>query len=164
MAGLLIRVSAGVGTGPTRLAAFDAALQEAGVADFNLVRLSSVIPPGSTVATVRPDDQVRGGHGDVLYCVYADAYASIPGESAWAGVAWAERAGDGAGLFVEHSAATEDRLRHDLEATLTDLARRRRGPFEQVGSLTASAICDHRPVCALVIAAYLASPWVTPSS
>ena len=60
---LVIRVTAGSGKGRTALAAFDSALRAAGVADHNLVRLSSVIPAkasievatasGSTVRTVR---------------------------------------------------------------------------------------------------------------
>ena len=37
------------GTGRTLLAAFDDALLAAGVANFNLITLSSVIPPGSSI-------------------------------------------------------------------------------------------------------------------
>ena len=40
-------VSRGCGQGPTRLAAFDAALRRRRHADFNLIRLSSIIPGGS---------------------------------------------------------------------------------------------------------------------
>src|SRR5690606_13314100 len=64
---MTIRVSAGTGTGRTPLAAFDAALAAAGVSDFNLVRLSAVVPPGSDVQVVDGADQLRGGHGDVLF-------------------------------------------------------------------------------------------------
>ena len=88
-AAVSIKVSRGAGSGPTRLAAFDAALIACGVADFNLVRLSSVIPTGAEVIEVSRDEQHQGGHGDLLFCVYADAYTSTPGELAWAGVAWA---------------------------------------------------------------------------
>ena len=40
-----IRLSSGRGEGPTPLAAFDAALLDAGVSNYNLLPLSSVIPP-----------------------------------------------------------------------------------------------------------------------
>jgi arginine decarboxylase len=40
-----IHVSSGRGEGPTPLAAFDAALRDAGVSNYNLIALSSVIPP-----------------------------------------------------------------------------------------------------------------------
>lgn len=39
-----ICLSSGTGEGPTPLAAFDAALPDAGVANYNLLCLSSVIP------------------------------------------------------------------------------------------------------------------------
>jgi len=44
-----ILITDGVGTGPTRLAAFDAALQIAGIGDFNLIELSSIVPNGSEI-------------------------------------------------------------------------------------------------------------------
>ena len=78
--GLTIRVSSGKGVGRTRLSAFDAALHAAGVGNFNLLRLSSVIPRGSEVTEVGGLQQLAGAHGDRLYCVYAEAYASTPFE------------------------------------------------------------------------------------
>ena len=45
-------VAATVGQASTELAAFDAALIAAGVANFNLIRLSSVIPPACEVVRV----------------------------------------------------------------------------------------------------------------
>lgn len=59
--GLAIQVRAATGRGPTSLAAFDDALSVAGVANFNLVRLSSIIPPGSDVAAV----SVETGEGEL---------------------------------------------------------------------------------------------------
>jgi arginine decarboxylase len=158
--GLLIRVSAGSGIGPTRLAAFDSALRSAGVADFNLIRLSSVIPPGATVTTSPADDQIRGKHGDLLYCVYADAYASTPGEQAWAGIAWSRRDdGSGEGLFVEHSGASRPTVERDLRATLEAMSVGRAFNFAPAGSLVSSAECADHPVCAVVIAAYCRASW-----
>ena len=99
--GPVIRVSGGAGAGPTWLAAFDAAMYAAGVAQYNLVRLSSVIPPGAVVREVTAAEQVnQGALGDVAYCVYAVAYASMPGEHAWAGLAWATVLSAAAGLSL----------------------------------------------------------------
>lgn len=159
-----IRVSAGRGIGLTRLSAFDAALRDAGVADFNLVRLSSVIPPGGIVREVSGSEQLKGRIGDVLYCVYADSYASTPGEEAWAGVAWAQRGEaesgpDGtelahSGVFVEHSGISQAMVDRDLQASLADLTRNRVGQFPHRGRLLSSARCVDHPVCAIVIASY----------
>ena len=162
-----IRISAGRGIGLTRLSAFDAALRDAGVADFNLVRLSSVIPPRGLVSEVPGGEQLRGRIGDALYCVYADSYASTPGEEAWAGVAWAQRenissipadsrAADlaGSGVFVEHSGISQALVERDLRASLADLTRNRIGDFPDRGQVLSSARCVDHPVCAIVIASY----------
>ncbi len=157
---LLIRVSQGAGTGPTRMAAFDAALHAAGVADYNLLRLSSVIPPSAVVQQVQGGEQVKGGTGDILYCVYAAAYASNPGEQAWAGLAWATRAdGSGGGVFVELTASSETLLRRDLHATIVAMSHTRHDTLQYAGMTMSSAVCIDHPVCAVTLAAYRAVGW-----
>lgn len=157
---LLIRVSTGSGAAPTRLAAFDSALFAAGVAGFNLLRLSSVIPADAVVREVRGTDQVQGAIGDVAYCVYADAYASTPGEQAWAGVAWAvDPDNAGAGVFVEHTACSESVVRRDLEATIEAMSQIRDNRYQMAGQTVSSAICVDHPVCAVVVATYGTAGW-----
>lgn len=157
---LTIRISAGTGTGRTRLSAFDAALRDAGVADFNLIRLSSVIPPGSRVVEVPGAAQLKGAHGDALYCVYADAYASTPGDQAWAGVAWSQRRDSThAGFFVEHHGNSELAVDRDLAASLDDLSQGRDGLYFPAGSMTTSATCVDHPVAAVVVASYRCVSW-----
>jgi arginine decarboxylase len=157
---LLIRVSAGSGGAPTRLAAFDSALLAAGVAGFNLVRLSSVIPAHAVVREVRGADQIRGAIGDVAYCVYAEAYASMPGEHAWAGLAWAvDPNNSGAGVFVEHSACSETVLRRDLHLTMEAMSHIRGTGYQMAGQTVSSAVCVDHPVCAVVVASYGTAGW-----
>lgn len=149
-----------MGTGPTRLAAFDAALMGAGLAGYNLVPLSSVVPLGATVDVVGPADQLRGRHGDLLYCVYAAAYATTPGTEAWAGMAWGLRTDDsGAGLFVEHSGPTEASVQADLSATLGAMMASRPHRYVESGRLLSSVTCLDQPVAALVIASFQAAGW-----
>ena len=102
--GLDITIRSGSGTGRTLLSAFDHALQGAGVADFNLVTLSSVIPPASRIRSV--EGVLPGGHGDLLFCVRAQAFAERDGDEAWAGLGWCVDE-TGGGLFVEHHGETE---------------------------------------------------------
>lgn len=158
--GPTIRVSTGVGSGRTRLTAFDAALTDAGVGNFNLVRLSSVIPPASTVLPVGGADQIRGDHGDLLYCVYAAAYCSTPHAEAWAGLAWSLAIdGSGRGLFVEHEGWSEQEVSGDLEHSLESLSERRGGGFRKAGQVLTSIRCNDVPVCAVAVASYRTSGW-----
>lgn len=155
-----VRLSRSTGSGPTRLAAFDAALVGAGLQGFNLIPLSSVVPLGASVDVVGPAEQLTGTHGDLLYCVYAASYATVPGAEAWAGMAWALRTDDsGAGLFVEHSGTTEHGVAADLQATLSSMMAIRDDQYVESGLLLSSARCADRPVAALVIASFQTAGW-----
>jgi arginine decarboxylase len=157
---LLIRVSKGSGAGPTHLAAFDLALFTAGIAGYNIIRLSSVIPPHSVVRDVSAAEQIQGTEGDVAYCVYAAAYASEPGKQAWAGVAWATgRDPSRAGVFVEHAGHSESVVRRDLDATIGAMAAIRNGQYSMAGQSVSSAVCLDQPVCAVVVATFGTASW-----
>ena len=154
---LPIGIRSAAGHGSTLLSAFDAALLGAGVANFNLVRLSSVIPRQAVIERA-PQGAVPGEHGDRLYCVYAAAYAEQPGASAWAGIGWV-RDETGRGLFVEHETGSEDQLMELIELSLADLARNRGGGYGPVETAVVSAHYEEQPACALVLASYATSSW-----
>ena len=153
---LPISIRTAVGHGRTSLSAFDDALLGAGVANYNLIRLSSVIPEPSRISF--DTEPVRGNHGDRLYCVYASAHADRPGDIAWAGIGWVRDA-TGRGLFVEHSADTEEELADLIRMSLEDMNERRGGGYGEVHSVRVSAQHDGRPACALAVAAYEVSGW-----
>jgi arginine decarboxylase len=138
------------------------AMHEAGVAGYNIIQLSSVIPSQSIVREVTGADQIKGTEGDVAYCVYAAAYASMPGEQAWAGLAWAtHQDGSGAGIFVEHTAASESVLRRDLDATIDTMSFTRGHLYQVAGQIVSTAICVDHPVCAVAVAVYGTAGWQT---
>ncbi|WP_206422714.1 pyruvoyl-dependent arginine decarboxylase [Nocardioides pantholopis] len=160
-AGLDITLRTGVGEGRTHLSAFDHALLRAGVGNYNLITLSSVIPPASRLHHVDDGavDPVEGRHGDRLFCVLAAAYADQPGDTGWAGLGWAVDDETGAGLFVEHTATSEKALQELIRSSLEDLVAHRGGGFERLEMLTVSATCTELPACALAVAAYETVPW-----
>ena len=152
-------VATGSGTGSTSLSAFDAALRDAGVANFNLVRLSSVIPPDTEVDTTGATPIPEGGWGDRLYCVYAEQHADLPGVEAWAGIGWVQRLDGRGGLFVEHEGPTEEFLTTAIESSLADLVAGRPEEFGEVHMVINGTTCVDKPVCAFVVAAYETAPW-----
>lgn len=92
-----IRIVWGTGTGPTELAAYDAALQDANVHNYNLISLSSVIPPEVPIKEIgsAPD---LGACGSGLYVVEASETATSGTVAAT--LAWA-RSTSGYGIFYE---------------------------------------------------------------
>jgi arginine decarboxylase len=74
MTGAIIPITSGVGRGRTKLAAFDAALFDAVIANYNLLHLISIIPDGFT-PVVRKLDQNAVEYGFRLYVVLATATA-----------------------------------------------------------------------------------------
>lgn len=161
MGSLNIAVTAATGEGPTSLAAFDAALRSAGVANFNLIRLSSVIPPKAVVHPRAETDlpPVHSEWGDKLYAVWAFQSAELLGQEAWAGVSWAQDPIDGRGLFVEHEGGSEAQVRHELAATLTSLCEERGLTHLEQRSVVVGRRCEGQPVGALVIAPFQVRGW-----
>lgn len=167
---LTIDIVAGSGVGQTSLSAFDAALFACGAHNFNLIALSSVIPPGATIVprerfVAAPDG---GGFGDRLYVVKAEMRAETPGTVLAAGLGWFQLA-DRRGLFVEHELSAdgctrpeaEQRLRQQIVASLEDLARTRNvdSASLQMGIHIVSAEVAEQPTCVVALAIYAAEPW-----
>lgn len=156
----VISVRTGTATGPTALAAFDAALQQAGVADRNLVRLSSIIPAGAVIHDSPGKDGCDGKWGDRLYVVMAEERVERHHEEAWAGIAWCQDTETGAGVFVEHEGHSEHQVALDLETSLSSLIERRpQVSWGQAQQRLVGIVCESEPVCALAVACYTAEPW-----
>lgn len=154
-----ISITSAVGYGPTRLAAFDAALQKAGIANFNLIRLSSIIPPGSQMVQVDKITTNYGKWGDRLYVVYADHRINTPNVETWAGIGWVQDKKTGQGLLVEHENYNESTVRKDIEDSLNFLMKSRKLDYGKINMVVAGAMCTGEPVCALSIAVFQASDW-----
>ncbi|KTG30484.1 pyruvoyl-dependent arginine decarboxylase [Haloferax profundi] len=110
-----IRVVRGVGTAPTEMASYDAALAAANIHNYNLVAVSSVVPADATVEAVdvAPD---LGPAGNRLTVVQARETTSTPGERVVAGLGWAT--GSGPGLFYEASGTDDESVRDAILAGL----------------------------------------------
>ena len=114
-----IHVAGGVGIAPTSMAAYDAALADANLHNYNLITVSSVIPADATieVADAAPD---LGPAGNRLTVVQGKTVAGPDSDRdrITTGIGWAT--GPGPGLFYEASGtdpgAVEAEIRRGLEA------------------------------------------------
>jgi arginine decarboxylase len=153
-----ITVTSGTGTGPTPLAAFDAALLSAGVENYNLLVLSSMIPPGATIERHRfcaPYEE----HGHRLYVVMARQGTEEIGEEVWAALGWVQEPGDGRGIFVEDHGHDEGKVRQNIELSLTSMMESRGQVYGPIDCELAGARCEGDPVCAIVVAVYKSMSW-----
>jgi len=149
-----IRVVWGTATGPTAMAAYDAALAEANVHDYNLVSVSSVVPADATVEVLgtAPD---LGAVGDRLTVV--EARATVPPEEpgrAVATLAWA-RTADGRGLFYEAAGTDRESVGRTAETGLEAGCALRDGEFDDRGRrTTATDAPSDGHATAVVLAVY----------
>ncbi|HEX8003682.1 MAG TPA: pyruvoyl-dependent arginine decarboxylase [Mycobacteriales bacterium] len=156
-----IEIACGTGHGPNTLAAFDGALLATGIANYNLLRLSSVIPPETEIRPMTgPVSDPGGEWGDRLYVVMAEMRVTEPGDEAWAGIGWVQEAETGKGLFVEHEGHSENDVRGDILDSLGALVAGRPGEtFGPPHFVLHGAVCDGTPTCAMAVAVYEPASW-----
>jgi arginine decarboxylase len=161
-----ISIVSSVGEGKTLLSAFDQALNNAGVSNYNLLVLSSVIPPQSVVKKIKKYTTPAAEFGHKLYVVRAEMRSNEAKKWLAAGVGWYQLE-DGRGLFVEHELVGDTRLAvtTDIEElinnSLHDLCDFRGIPFniDNVQMQTSIAQVKDKPTCVLVIAVYQSEGW-----
>jgi len=92
----------GVGIHREKLASLELALRDAGIEKYNLVRVSSIFPPGCRIIARRRGQELLCP-GQVVYCVMADAASHEPGRQVAASIGLAVPA-DGTvyGYLSEH--------------------------------------------------------------
>lgn len=174
--------TAGKGVHDHERVAVQHALREAGVADCNLVKVSSVIPPGCRVIG-RAEAEGLLRPGNVVFAVIAQAVTKEPHQRLSVGVGWAIPEKDGVPGYVaeveeeqahglsgeacaEEIGATAirllaERLRAKVDAEA--LWKKRRGGFEvgrvrvHAGCLTETVVGDERGryTAAVALAVYL---------
>jgi arginine decarboxylase len=98
----------GASDGFTLLNAFDGALLASGVGDTNLVKMSSILPPGCQEMNPRPAQLPQGA---LVPVAYASLCSDVPGEVISAAVAIGiPKDEDRAGLIMEYSARAEQSI------------------------------------------------------
>ena len=113
----------GVGRHRNRLQSFELALRKAGIERGNLVRVSSILPPGCRIIP-RVDGLGKLKPGAITFCVLAEAATDEPSRLVSAGIGLAQPAnGQHYGYISEHHGfgMNEDRVGdmvEDMAATM----------------------------------------------
>ncbi len=129
--------TAGNAEGSTPLNAFDNALLAAGIGNINLVRISSILPPGVQLV---PLPRIKPGA--IVPTAYAAQTSEVPGEVVAAAVGWARPEDPGKnGVIMEfHDKATREEAERMIVQMLGE-AFRVRG--ERIGDMRVFA-AEHR--------------------
>jgi len=155
-----IKVVSGIGRGETKLAAFDNALFKAGIENFNLVPLSSVIPPKAEVVVCsRKLNFDSSLYGNRMYVVMAQKGENHPGQQAVAGLGWVLEEHGNYGIFVEHEGGSVRQVRRLIYTSLKTMMFYRPEEFGEIKMKVVRALCYKRPACALVAAIYKVESW-----
>ena len=161
-----IKIVCGIGSGSTILSAFDSALKDAGVYNYNLITLSSIIPPESKVSKIRRYKTSLNEYGHRLYVVKAEYRSEEVGKFIAAGIGWYQIE-DGRGIFVEHEIkgetkiAVESEINLRIKNSLKDLAKFRKIKFKESKirfSIALTQIKDS-PTCVLALAVFQSESW-----
>lgn len=153
-----IKIVKGIGTGNTKTSAFDDALYNAGVNNFNLIYLSSIIPPSSRVSKIDKFSQQKKDYGKKLYVVKAVCFQKIKDKEAWAGVGWSQGK-EKKGIFIEHSAGSKKVLISLIKKSLIDMKKHRDNSLIEENLNIVGIKCTGKPVCAIVLAVYKIEAW-----
>ena len=162
-----INVVQGKGEGRTLLSSFDAALKDAGVYNYNLICLSSVLPPGVIVKDIGKVNYALGQHGDKLYIVMAQERSDTPGTAIGAGIGWYQFDESGAGILVEHEThgTSEQEVQQTLQTwiknSIQDLCEFRGFVFSEQrlhSSISLTTVKD-KPASVCVIAVFQHESW-----
>ncbi len=145
----------GASEGFTPLNAFDAALLDAGIGNTNLIKVSSIVPPGSREL---PVSQLVLPPGSLVPVAYASMESDIPGSIICAAIAaaWSDDSAK-PGLIMEYTAHGH---REDAEAVVRRMAeeglKARGWRLHRIQSITV----DHRvtKIGAVFAGVVLASP------
>ncbi len=157
-----IYVTHGSGRGRTYKSAFDAALWDAGIANYNILELSSVVPNGSNIEVKKIDLNEKNNHaerGFKLYAVLAYATETKKDKEAWAGIGWIQNKKDKGGLFVEHHGSSKEEVEKLIIHSLEDMKRYRKEDFEEIRMKLHGIKCEGEEVCSLVSAVFETEDW-----
>lgn len=162
---MTIYITIGRGNGKTLISAFDAALKTAGVYNYNLIKLSSIVPPSSKIV-VKKYKSNPSEYGDRLYIVKAEYRSRESGKYIGAAVGWYQLP-DGSGVFVEHEEigetkeAVESNLKKEIRDSLTDLCKHRKFPIKEklMKSKVAVMKVEGPASCIQVVAVFKSEPW-----
>lgn len=115
-----IKIVWGKSEGETLISSFDKALLKAGIHNFNLIYLSSIIPPGAEVHEVGTYKSSARKIGDILHVVISSISSASAGVRISAGLGWVKTA-EGGLLFESRGQFSPEECSQEIEKGLREM-------------------------------------------
>lgn len=136
---IFFRIGAGDASGHTKLNAFDRALLHAGCGNYNLIRISSILPAGVTET-----DSIDLKEGALLPIAYACLICQ-PGENVGERISAAVAVGvpddmEKVGVIMEYEGVCQEEYARDMVLSMVKTAMEDRG-YSKYKTLCSSATC-----------------------
>jgi len=121
-------IVAGTAEGETKLTAFDKALLAAGIGNLNLLKVSSILPPGAKLT-----EPLQVAPGSLLPTAFGTITSDQPGEVIAAGVAVGIASEDSYGVIMEFEGkCTQEEAERTLRAMVEEAFRVRGLPLNKL--------------------------------
>ena len=152
-----IQIVKGRGQGRTTKSAFDKALIDAGIADYNIIPLSSIIPINAEIVVKGTFKGNPDKCGNRLYVVMAN-HTIIEGSTS-VGVGWVQEKEDKRGLFVEFHCSSEADVKEMIYDGLNEMMLARGKNYGNIHYETENIKCRGYYACVLVAAVFKDEDW-----
>lgn len=151
-----LKLVKGTGRGRTKISAFDKALRNCGLENYNLIGLSSIIPPETKLTDVSKFKEPKT-MGNRLYCVYSINETSEKGTKCSSGIGWMNS--KKGGILVEHKGKTRNEVEEKINKSLEDMKKYRDIDFDSKGKRIETAECNGKPTCVFTCAIFEGEEW-----
>lgn len=160
-----IYICAGSGEAEMEMNAFDKALLNAGIGNYNLIYLSSVIPANAEISEEK-FPRKKSDHGNKLFVVIAKAFQKKKEKKAVAGIGWmTKKDNSGEGIFAEYTGESRKEVEERIKKTLEEMHFVRKEEFgheyEEMHFKIKETECTGKgkTACAIVAAVYKSEEW-----
>jgi len=150
-------LTAGTGTGGKALNAFDSALRNAKIADFNLIRVTSIVPAGIPVHHLSPDIKVIKGEGSLIPTIYESISSKKAGReiSAAVGIGITVPPTKGAGVIFTYSCSGPKRKAEETVRKMVEEGMNAKGYLKHRCEIAGtSAIVEKDWTCVVAAAVF----------
>lgn len=131
-------LTSAIGVGKYKLNAFDNALLKSGMGDFNLVKISSILPPNCQM------EAIHLKHGDILHAAYSSIFTKTPGERVTAVIAVGIPNDGDSGVIMEHSGSGDETQIISECIEMVEIAFQSRGrTLKEIKTTHASCVCEN---------------------